>query len=287
MLDHDLMNIQTRIIPILLILTATTEWAVAAAPHENLPSAQWIVSNVVLRVELSSKLTGAKPYRYTRETVIEELDGKGDVKSRKVKTHEVTLVSGIPFPRLTHQDGKPLSAEDARKANELDQKTRDEFVKKKSVQRVDRIQTFLNQELFSRYALTPVRREMVNNRSCYVMNYLPKTGDAGEESMMDRVLNNMSGTLWVDEADFEIARVTMVLGKRISLWGGLLGVLDRLQMTLDRAPGTDGVWFNRSGWVAVEGRKLLDKIRIKAWEETKDFGPAPVPPQAPGSLIRN
>lgn len=281
------MNIETRIIPILLLLTATTEWAGAAAPHENLPSAQWIVSNVVLRVELSSKLTGAKPYRYTRETVVEELNGKGDVKSRKAKTHEVTLVSGIPFPRLTHLDGKPLSVEAARKANERDQKTREEFVKKKSVQRMDRIQTFLNQELFNRYALTPVRREMVNARSCYVMNYLPKTGTPGEESMMDRVLNNMSGTLWVDEADFEIARVTMVLGKRVSLWGGLLGVLERLQMTLDRAPGTDGVWFNRSGWVAIEGRKLLDKIRIKAWEETKDFEPAPVPPQAPGSLIRN
>ncbi|MBC8003275.1 MAG: hypothetical protein H7X97_11880 [Opitutaceae bacterium] len=274
------MNLLTRILPILLLTVATAEWATAGAPRENLPSAEWVVSNLVRRVEFSSKLTGAKPYRYTRETVIEELDGKGEVKSRKAKTHEVTLISGIPFPRLTHQDGKPLSLEAARKAGDKDQKTRNEFVKKKTVQRVDRLQTFLNQDLFSRYALTTVRRELVNGRSAYVVNYRPKSQDQGDESMLDRVMNNISGTLWVDEADFEIARVTMVLGKRVTFWGGLAGVLDRLQMTLDRAPGTDGVWFNRSGWLVMEGRKLLEKIKLKAWEETKDFGPAPVPQQA-------
>ena len=271
------MNILTRTGLIYFATIAPAEWAEAASPRDSLPSAQWVVSNVVRRVEASSKLTGAKPYRYTRETVIEELDAKDQVKSRKARTHEVTLVSGMPFPRLTHQDGKPLTVEAARKANELDQKNRDEFVKKKSAQRADRLTTFLNQDLFSRYTLIIVRREVLNGRSSYVINYRPKTGDQAEESMLDRVLNNMSGTLWVDETDFEIARVTMVLGKRVSLWGGLAGALDRLQMTLDRGPGTDGVWFNRSGWLVVEGRKLLDRIKLKAWEETRDFGPMPVP----------
>ena len=269
------MNIPTRIGLICLLSPAMVGWGATAIPHENLPPAQWVVSNVVRRVEVASKFTRLQPYRYTRETVIEELDAKDQVKTRKAKTHEVTLVSGMPFPRLTHQDGKPLTLEAARKANERDQKMRDEFVQKKSIQRTDRLTAFLNQDLFNRYALTTVRREMINGRSAYVVNYRPKTGNQGDDSMLDRVLNQMTGTLWVDEADFEIARVTMVLEKRVNLWGGLLGVLDRLQMNLDRAPGTNGVWFNRSGWLVVEGRKLLDKIKIKAWEEAKDFGPVP------------
>ena len=55
------MKILTRASSLVLFATTLAGWAAAVPSHENLPSAEWIVSNIVRRVDFSSQVTGAKP----------------------------------------------------------------------------------------------------------------------------------------------------------------------------------------------------------------------------------
>ena len=82
--------------------------------------------------------------------------------------------------------------------------------------------------------------------------------DVPVKQMTDKVLNRLSGVVWVDETEFEVVKLDVHLTEKVSMWGGLLGSMETFQMSLLRARSQEGVWFNQSFNLALEGRRLLE-----------------------------
>ena len=62
-------------------------------------------------------------------------------------------------------------------------------------------------ELLARYQFAVKQRVVLSNRPTLVVTFKPKDGDLPERSVEDRILNRLTGTLWIDEAEADTARV--------------------------------------------------------------------------------
>ena len=47
--------------------------------------------------------------------------------------------------------------------------------------------------------------------------------------MVDRLLNRISGTVWIDVEEFEVARADIQLRSEVNLLGGVIGSLKKLE----------------------------------------------------------
>ena len=112
---------------------------------------------------------------------------------------------------------------------------------------------------------------MVNDRPALVISFKPKAAGLAVKKIEDRMLNKLAGTIWVDEQEYEIIQADLHLSEKVSLWGGVLGVLDKLNFYVVRRRVEDGVWFNQASTVLIEGRKLFDALRLRTKEEASGF----------------
>jgi hypothetical protein len=89
--------------------------------------------------------------------------------------------------------------------------------------------------------------------------------------MVDRLLNQLSGTIWIDAEDFELARADIKLSSEVTFWGGVIGRLHKLAYTVTRVRIAEGVWVNSVSNGNFEGRKLLDSFRVRTKSESTNF----------------
>jgi len=82
----------------------------------------------------------------------------------------------------------------------------------------------------------------------------------------------MAGTLWVDEADADTARVMASMVEPVSLgWLGWLGSLSRCDLSLERRRMPDGAWVNNKMALLIQCRKLATTLRFRTTEDSCDF----------------
>ena len=91
--------------------------------------------------------------------------------------------------------------------------------------------------------------------------------------LADRLLNRISGTLWIDAEEFELARADLVLRSEVNLFGGIAGSLRKLAYSMVRTRVAEGVWIGTLTSGDFEGRKLLDSMRIKTRSRAENFRP--------------
>jgi hypothetical protein len=84
-------------------------------------------------------------------------------------------------------------------------------------------------------------------------------------------LNRLSGTLWIDAQEFEVARADVSLKSEVKLLGGLVASLKKAGYTMTRTRVAEGIWVNTSSSGNFEGRKLMDDMRIKLKSHSNNF----------------
>ena len=85
------------------------------------------------------------------------------------------------------------------------------------------------------------------------------------------MLNQLSGTVWIDAQEFELARADLHLTSPVDFWGGLIGSLKHFFYTVTRTRVADGLWVKTTASGDFEGRKLLEPMRIRTKSEIKDL----------------
>ncbi len=235
------------------------------------PSVETILSNVVARAHAVASQKDPV-YAYKQTTVIEELDSKGTVKERKEKLYDVKLIGGLPRAKLVLVNGKQLTGKALEEELERDRKRAQRFEDKKSGKDPN-VEVLISRELVSRYIFQLKGLEEHNGRPAWVLTFKPRSDDLPINKMQDRVLNKLSGLVWVDCEDFEVARADLHLASRVTLFGGFAGALDIFDLEMNRARSPFGTWYNQSGSLRIEGRKLFSPIRFKASESADEFQP--------------
>jgi hypothetical protein len=235
-------------------------------------SADEIMRKAVERAQ-RHQAKGQQPgYTYTRVTVTEELDSTGKVKDRKEKVYQVYFQDGSTHVKLLGVNGRAPGGGDVREQSENDTNVRAITGKSKSDTK-DNHENILTPELAARFDFKLIGQAPINGRAAYEITFQPKHPEPPVHHIVDRLLNRISGTIWIDVEEFETARADIQLRSEVNLLGGVIGSLKKLAYTMTRTRVADGVWLNTSSSGDFEGRKLIDSMRIKTKSESRNFRP--------------
>jgi hypothetical protein len=84
----------------------------------------------------------------------------------------------------------------------------------------------------------------------------------------------LSGRIWIDQAEYEVAQADIRLASQLDILGGLVGSLKKVAFTMTRTRLSDGIWLSTWSTGDFEARKLLKTIRIKLRSESANIKPA-------------
>lgn len=252
-------------------LLAFSPAVLTASNSDTALSPDQIMSKAVERAASMRTPSQDRPaYQYTKHTVTEDFDKQGRVKGRKEKLYDVSVASGLSFPKLRQLNGQDLSPSELKKQDEREAAERQRMTDAKPGQKGDQREDFLTAELVAKYDFTLLDQKVINGRNAYRLAFEPKPG-LPVKKFTDRFANQIVGTVWIDTEDFEIARAELHLRGEVTLWGGMIGCLKFGQYTLERTRLADGAWFNSSSNGVFEGRKLLEPMVVHTRSESSNF----------------
>jgi hypothetical protein len=245
---------------------------VGLARGAETPTAGQIIERTITHARDAEIRPNATAYTYTKETVTEEMDAKGKVRERQHRVYEASFRDGTTHLKLLTVNGRPPRQAELKEQQEREKTTRRLAGQTRGGQ-PSRRDNLLTPELVSRFEFRLTGQSMLDGRPTYLLEFHPKAPTTAPRHMMDRLLNRISGTLWIDVAESEIARADIRLDSEVDLLGGLAGSLKKLAFTFVRTRLEEGVWFNTSSNGDFEGRKLLDSLRIRTCSQCTDFKP--------------
>jgi len=232
-------------------------------------TADQIVQKTITRGEQDQK--GAVPdFTYRKQTVTEELDGAGKVKEHREKLYEISYRGGLSHATLLQVNGHLPSEADLKQQSDNEGSIRQITGDTKRA-KGDNRENFLTAELAARFDFKLLGETNFNGRATYQVAFEPKNPQPPVHRIMDRLLNQISGTLWIDADEFEVARADVSLRSEVNLLGGLIGSLKKLTYTLERTRVADGIWFSTLSIGDFQGRKLLDPTHIKTKSQSLHF----------------
>jgi hypothetical protein len=147
--------------------------------------------------------------------------------------------------RVIERDGKPVENPEVRR-REIDPEDRPQTRERSRFA-----------EVVETLQFKVAGREQVDGRPMILVSFTPRP-DAEPRSREGKMARVFSGTIWVDEAAREVARVEAVAGDNLSIGFGLVARLNKgTTASLVRERVADGIWLPTSLRLSGEGRAML------------------------------
>jgi hypothetical protein len=198
-----------------------------------------------------------RQYHYSRVRVTDFRNASGELTSHEekdteegVRTNSAPIVAPVAAPAPVEKD-EPASETHSN-------------IHGKAL----RVKDYSLTNLVSRFQFTLVGREVVNGRPALVLDFKPAAKDLPVNSYKDHFINKAAGRLWVDEADYAIARCDMHLTQQVDVLGGIVGAIWKFTYSFDRERTPEGLWFSRHVDWHLEGREVVFH-RIVDYHEKK------------------
>ena len=236
-------------------------WARASGPET--PAISTILSNVVKRSEFVASRTNVW-LQYNRVAILHYLDSKEQIDTKSKKQYWVVVGNGQTQSVLVSEDDKPI--EEGKEEKDRQERRR-EFA--------------VTHKLVGRYEFAWAGKEELAGRSCYKLTFLPRK-NLEDESILEKVLNRLAGTIWVDAEEHEVAKMDVRLLTPASFFGGFVGSISKIQLRATKQKVAPDFWANTGLFIEMKGRKVLSGFHFRAWEEAKEFSPLPDPYAALG-----
>jgi hypothetical protein len=230
----------------LLIILADTPIQKIPPVNQNL-TPQEIIDRAVARAEAQYESLVEAMFESEAISTIKSLDGNGNVTKTESTRRRQYPLSGALFDELVEKNGRPLSEKEVRD----EEKRKQEFIREveKRISRGEHPQPErepgirFNQEFVQRYQFTLERMEIIRGHNCWVIRFEPKQGKLPVRNRMDRALNQSTGTFWVSQDDFGLARVEFALRKPFKYWGGILAVIRNTDGGMDYTRVEPDIWM--------------------------------------------
>ncbi len=239
-------------------LSATTVHAQSVdriAKNEQLPDLDALIAR--LRENQQALEQTREKYAYTETATEYQLDNQGAVKEKGSETREITFYRGHRIWRTIAKNGRPLSPNDQAKEDRRIEKVIRDLDSGRWVAPPDnRRQTKLS-DLLRVSRFTDARRERFRQRDVIVIDFEPNP-NFKPANPYDRFLNNLAGTIRVDERDLQIARAEFQLVEAFKVGGGALVAMkpgSRFATEQDRI--NDGIWLPIYHEVCIGARAML------------------------------
>jgi hypothetical protein len=234
-----------------------------------------LMKRIMDRSAAVAAATNAPTWAYDKRTVMEKLDGDAKVEERTEKLYRVQIIRGVPFSRLVKVEGRELTDAELKKEDQREAAFQKRLSGRDPKKAVAQREALITQELVDRYQYQALRREAIHGRQTVVVSFEAKPGKS-DDSIQDRVLNRLAGTIWVDEATADVARLEVHLTKGFSMGiFGVLGSIKDCRMDLASTPMPDGTWLPEKTNLSLSARMLLSGVRFQMEETSSNYALEP------------
>ena len=215
----------------------------------------------------------ARNYTFLQREEQRQLDGNGQVKSRSVKTWDVTMLEGSAYRRLIERDDHPLSEREEQQEQAKLRKSIEDRRHETEAQRAKRLAAYEKRPGRNREVLNEIPdafdfrlrgEESIQSRPVYMIDATPKSGYRVRNSEARRVLPKLKATLWIDKADLSWVRVNAEVIDSISVGFFLFRVAKGARMEIEQGRVNEEVWLPlrvRMSASATVG--LVKKLRVE------------------------
>lgn len=215
----------------------------------------------------------ARNYTFIQRTEERELGPKGEIKSKRSKTFDVTMLGGSSYRRLIQVDDRPLPADDEKREQDNLRKSIEDRRRETDEQRAARVAEYEKRPGRNRAMLKEIPEafdfrlrgeEVVNARPAYVIEATPRAGYRPSNAEARMFLPNLKATLWIDKSDLNWVRVDAEVIDNIS-WGWfLLRLAKGAHLHMEQTRVNEEVWLPRHVQMAGAARVgLVKKLNLE------------------------
>ena len=238
---------------LLVSLVCVAPSPVGASDPGALPDAATMLQEVEAHQKQLDKMRENYTFRSVETT--RQLDSSGNTKKVETEEHEVFFVNGHRVQKLVRKDGKDLSPDQARK--EQDRVNKEVLKISKPGYSDPEKDDITVSRLLQIVAFSRPRRVQLNGRDTIAFDF---AGDphAKTHGRDEEALKKVSGTIWIDEADREVSRMSATLDENYHVGFGLLAsVAKGSNMVFDQALIRNEAWLPTAIALHLQARAFL------------------------------
>lgn len=208
-------------------------------------------------------------YTYSSVQTIQDIDGKGQVTKTETVEREHFFVNGRGIERVVKRDGKPLDDHAQQKESERVTKAVEEAQMPEKPKEGDTISLSKMLEVLD---VRNPRRENYRGRATIVFDFAGRK-DLKAHGLSEDASKKLQGTVWVDEADRQVAHLDVSFIDNFHIGGGLVANIQKgSRFSFDQAPVNGELWLPTGGEGTVDMRVFLVKgVRQHFIERDSDF----------------
>ncbi|HVV47199.1 MAG TPA: hypothetical protein VHC72_18435 [Bryobacteraceae bacterium] len=232
------------------------------------------VPTLLREVQEHQRKTDAIREDYTFHEIVrtDTLNRDGSVKETKSEESEVFFVRGHRILRLLKRDGAELSERERAKEEERVRKEIDGYAKKPKPTERGRGggRDHIVSRMLAVAKTSNPRREIFRGRPTLVFDFEgdPKAKASG---MDQNAAKNLAGTIWIDEADRQVARLEVRFYDNFRIGGFLANVQKGTSMNVDQMPIGDGLWMQTASEDHLAARVVIRNLRMNVHIQDFDF----------------
>jgi hypothetical protein len=224
-------------------------------------------------------------YTYSSRQSTQDIDSGGRVKKTESEEGEDFFVNGHVIERTVKKNGQPLSDREQQKETERVTKLVEKAQKTPPDQPLEGQVIRVSHVLEIMDVRNP-RRENFRGRPTIVFDFIGRK-DAKTHGLVEDASKKLQGTLWIDEADRQVAHLEVQFNDNFRVAGGIVATVERgSTFRFDQAPvnhpvdkdlssgaqANNELWLPTGAEANVQARVLLVKgIRQHFTERDYDF----------------
>jgi len=210
-------------------------------------------------------------YTYSSEQTVEDLDAGGRVTKTETGEHEDFFVNGHLIRRTVKKNGKALGAQEEQKETERVTKLVEKAEKTPPGEPLEGPSITVSRVLEIMDVRNP-RRESYRGRATIVFDFVGRR-DAKTHGLAEDMSKKLAGTIWIDEADRQVAHMEVMFNDNFRLLGGLVASIEKgSSFRFDQEAVNGEIWLPTGGAGTMEARVLLVKsYRQRFKERNYDF----------------
>lgn len=210
-------------------------------------------------------------YTYTSYQVVEDIDANGAVKKTQASEYNDFFVNGHVIERKVKENDKPLDAHDDQKETErvtklvekAEQTARDKPLEGPTIS-VSRLLDIMD--------VRNERRELYRGDPTIVFDFVGRK-DAKTHGMAEDASKKLQGTIWINEADRQVAHLEVSFDDNFRLVGGLVATVQKgSNFRFDQSKVNGEIWLPTGAEGTMLARVLLLKsLRQRFRERDYDY----------------
>lgn len=196
-------------------------------------------------------LKTAGNYTFRERAEVREFDGAGRVAKAENETHDVTIIDGSPYRRLTSRNDKPLPAKDEQKEQQKLNRIAEERRKETPAQREKRLAEYekrrqqeraMMREVADAFDFRLAGEDHLEGREQYVVEGTPHPGYK-PRNRRAAFFTKIKGKMWIDKRDYHWVKVEAEVVDTISIGAVLFRLAKGSHIEAEQTRVNDEVWL--------------------------------------------